>query len=166
MSKLLALDQSSLITGWAVFDNNKIQEYGKISLSSGTPVEKRLIQIKQQVSELIDKFKIDEVVLEDIQMQANVVNNVVTFKTLAWVQSVILVLCAERGIPATLVLASSWKHTLGIKGANRAAQKKNAQEYVLNNYSIKTIQDTVDAICIGLHYIKQNSEEKGISWAN
>jgi hypothetical protein len=60
------------------------------------------------------------------------------------------------------VLASSWKHTLGIKGANRAAQKKNAQEYVLENYNIKAIQDIVDAICIGLHHTKNN---EGFNWA-
>lgn len=162
MANVLALDQSSRVTGWAVFEGSKILDYGKFEVSASTPVEKRLIQIKNHVSDLIDRFEIDEVVLEDIQMQANVVNNVVTFKTLAWVQSVILVLCAEMSIPATLVLASSWKHTLGIKGANRAAQKKNAQQYVLDNYNIKAIQDTVDAICIGLHYTKEND---GFNWA-
>lgn len=162
MSKLLALDQSSRITGWAVFVDGTIQDYGKFEYSSDIPIEQRLLKIQKQISELIDKYEIEEVVLEDIQMQANVVNNVVTFKTLAWVQAVILILCAERGIPSSLVLASSWKHTLGIKGANRAAQKKNAQEYILQNYNIKAIQDIVDAICIGLHHTKQNN---GFDWS-
>jgi hypothetical protein len=38
-------------------------------------------------------------------------------------------------LPHTAVLASSWKSTLNIKGRDRATQKKNAQEYVLNKYN-------------------------------
>ena len=162
MSKVLSLDQSSRVTGWCVFEDGEIKDYGKFEVPASVPTDRRLIQIRNEVDDLIQRFDIDEVVLEDIQMQANVVNNVVTFKTLAWVQSVILVLCAECGISTTLVMASSWKHTLGIKGANRAAQKKNAQEYVLQNYNIKAIQDTVDAICIGLHYCRENA---GFDWS-
>lgn len=51
------------------------------------------------------------------------------------------------------VFSASWKSTLGIKGRTRPEQKKNAQQYVEKNYNIKTSQDAVDAICIGLHHI-------------
>lgn len=60
-----------------------------------------------------------------------------TFKVLAEVYGTISCLLVELGIPQTAVLASVWKSTLGIKGKDRSAQKKAAQEYVLNKFSIK-----------------------------
>lgn len=60
-----------------------------------------------------------------------------TFKVLAEVYGTISCLLVELGIPQTTVLASVWKSTLGIKGKDRPAQKKAAQEYVFNKFSIK-----------------------------
>ena len=54
-----------------------------------------------------------------------------------------------------IVHSSSWKSNLGIKGAKRADQKKNAQQYVFNTYGKKVSQDESDAICIGTHIIKK-----------
>lgn len=164
MSKLLALDQSTRITGWAVFDNGKLVEYGKFEYDSSVPIAERLHKIRCQVRALIAKYMINELVLEDIQLQNNVVNNVQTFKALAEVFGVITELCEELNLSWSAVLASSWKHTLGIKGANRAAQKKNAQQYIIDTYGVKPIQDICDAICIGVHKIKTGTEV-GFDWS-
>ena len=164
MSKLLALDQSSRVTGWAVFDGDKLQEYGKFEYDSSTPIGERLHKIRNTVRGLINKYEIKELVLEDIQFQTNVVNNVQTFKTLAEVFGVIVELCEELKLPWSAVLASSWKHTLGIKGANRAAQKKNAQDFIVNTYGVKPIQDICDAICIGIHH-KKTDKNIGFDWS-
>ena len=86
-------------------------------------------------------------------MQASVGNNVQTFKILAEVFGVILMLCTELKINYTIVSSNTWKSTLKIKGKKRSEQKKDAQRYVLEHYGIKAIQDTVDAICIGAHMI-------------
>lgn len=157
MSRLLALDQSSRISGWAIFDNGKLEKYGKFEFASSIPIATRLNKIKSKVASLIQDNDIDELILEDIQMQNNVVNNVQTFKTLAEVFGVIIEYCDEIDLPWSAVLASSWKSALGIKGANRAAQKKNAQQYVITNYSVKPTQDECDAICIGISHVKTTS---------
>lgn len=155
--KLLALDQSSHITGWAVFDGDKLIAHGKISVDD-PDIGERLYKIKTQVIELIDKYKITEVVFEDIQLQTNVVQNVRTFKVLAEVFGVLYETFTELELPNEAVLAASWKSTLGIRGTDRATQKRNAAEYVANTYNIKATQDECDAICIGTHYIKTNPE--------
>ena len=154
MSKLLALDQASRITGYAVFDGDKLIDYGKIT-ANDNDIGQRLVFIRDEVNKLINYHNIDEIVLEDIQLQNNVVNNVQTFKTLAEVFGVLYELATERKIKNSAVLASSWKSTLGIKGAKRADQKKNAQQYVLNTYGKKVSQDESDAICIGTHIMKK-----------
>lgn len=165
MSKLLALDQSARVTGWAIFQDGKLLEYGKFEFTSDIPIAKRLFKIRTKVKELIDNYGIEELVLEDIQLQNNVVNNVQTFKSLAEVFGIITELCEEINLPWSAVLASSWKHTLGIKGADRAAQKRNAQQYIVDTYGIKPIQDICDAICIGVHKIKTGSAI-GFDWAD
>ena len=155
MSRLLALDQASKVTGWAIFEDGKLKSYGKISLDDPN-TDIRLVQLRQGIQTLVTDYNIDEVIFEDIQQQNNVANNVQTFKVLAEVYGVVSELLQELQIPHSTVLAASWKSTLGIKGRTRAEQKKNAQLYVEQNYGIHVIQDIADAVCIGTHHIKKN----------
>ena len=155
MSRLLALDQASKCTGWAIFEDSKLEKYGKISLDDPN-IDTRLVQLRQNIWALIESENINEVVFEDIQQQNNVANNVQTFKVLAEVYGVVSELLQELQIPHSTVLAASWKSTLGIKGRTRVEQKKNAQLYVEQNYSIHVIQDIADAVCIGTHHIKKD----------
>ena len=155
MSRLLALDQASKVTGWAIFEDGELKSYGKISLDDPN-TDTRLVQLRQDIQTLVADYNIDEVIFEDIQQQNNVANNVQTFKVLAEVYGVVSELLQELHIPHSTVLAASWKSTLSIKGRSRAEQKKNAQLYVEQNYSAHVIQDIADAICIGTHHIKQN----------
>ena len=61
-------------------------------------------------------------------------------------------------MPRTAVLSTVWKSTLGIKGKDRAAQKKAAQAWVEQTYGVKPTQDECDAICIGAHYVNNKVE--------
>lgn len=154
-NRLLALDQASKCTGWAIFEDCELKSYGKISLDDPN-TDIRLVQLRQGIQTLVADYNIDEVIFEDIQQQNNVTNNVQTFKVLAEVYGVVSELLQEIQIPHSTVLAASWKSTLGIKGRTRAEQKKNAQLYVEQNYGIHVIQDIADAVCIGTHHIKKN----------
>lgn len=163
--KILALDQSSRVTGWAVFADGALQEYGKFDAeNAGADIGKRLTYIRKKVTELIDKYNIQKVLIEEIQLQNTVGNNVVTYKKLAYVQAVLIQMLDELKLPYEIIASSSWKSTLGIRGRARAEQKKNAQEFITKTYNIKVIQDIADAICIGLAFLrneKSNDEEKG-----
>lgn len=152
--RLLALDQASRTSGYAVFIDGELTDYGKFTFEDADMGE-RLHNIREKVAQLIADHGIDYVAFEDIQMQGNITNNVQTFRVLAEVFGVIYELVTGLGIPHTAVLAGTWKSTLGIKGYARAEQKKNAQEYVLNTYGVKAIQDVCDAICIGTHILKK-----------
>ena len=152
--KLLALDQASNITGWAIFENSKLVSYGMIDASNQNDIGKRLYKIRQSVEKLILDNNIDKVILEDIYLDKIQINNVSTFKILAEVFGVLYELCIDLNKPVEAVLAGTWKSTLGIKGKTRAEQKKNAQQYIKNKYNLTVVQDTVDAICIGEHYIQ------------
>ena len=153
MANLLALDQASITTGYAIFKDGKYSSHGKFSFDDHD-IGMRLVKIRNKVLELIRENDITEIAFEDIQYQERVMNNVQTFKTLAEVYGVIQETLTELGLKYTIVSASTWKSTLGIKGANRPEQKRNAQQYVINTYNIKPTQDECDAICIGTHMSK------------
>ena len=159
--KLLALDQASRISGYAVFENSKLITYGKIELED-EDVGLRLVVLRNKIKELISEYNIDYVAFEDIQMQTSVGSNVKTFKVLANVFGVILELLAETNMKYSIVSSNSWKSTLKIKGRKRQEQKQNAQKYVEETYGVKATQDESDAICIGAHVC---SLEEGFSWA-
>ena len=169
MSNLLAIDQASITSGYAIFKDGKLVDYGKFTFNDDVIAE-RLVKIRAKVLELIAEHDIDEVAFEDIQMQGNVANNVQTFKVLSEVFGVISETLQEKKMKYTVVMSGTWKSTLGIKGRTRPEQKRNAQEYVLNKYGVKAIQDVCDAICIGAHVLKRpgvgTTVSDGFDWAD
>lgn len=150
--RLLSLDQASKITGWAIFNDGSLEDYGKIELEEEN-VGMRLVELRERIKLLILANNIDMVAFEDIQLQTSIGSNVVTFKVLSCVYGIILELLEELGIEYEIVPSVKWKSTLGIKGKKRPEQKQNAQQYVLDTYGVKPTQDECDAICIGTHVL-------------
>lgn len=161
MGNLLALDQSSHTTGYAIFENDLPVVISHFDVNNAD-LGQRLYVIREKVIDLIERYNIDEVVFEDIQLQD--VNGskevgVKTFKMLAEVFGVIHELVNELDIKYTIVPPIIWKSTFKIAGKGRSAEKKMSQKYVLDTYGIKCTEDEADATCIGAHIIqKKNSE--------
>ena len=154
MNNILALDQASRTSGWAVFQEEKLIASGTFTYEDDD-FALRLVKIRNKVISLIEQYKITKILLEDIQLQGQT-NNVETYRKLAEVRGVLSELACELHIPHEIIHSQSWKSTLGIKGRDRNTQKRNAQEYVAVTYGKKVSQDESDAICIGSHYIYSN----------
>ena len=166
--KILAIDQASSTSGWAIFDNKELIEYGKVVFDDDDFIY-RISKLRLWLDEFINENNIEKVILEDIQMQidketqqkvygeGNIIN-VDTFKKLAGLQAVLHELCVEKGIPVEIYHSSAWKSTCGIVGSHRQEQKRSAQLYIQNKYNVKVIQDIADAICLGEH--ASNPKEK------
>ena len=164
MSTLLALDQASKTTGWAIYKDGKLSDYGKFTFED-EDFGKRLHKIRNQVIALIQQYEVSEAAIEDIQLQNSIGNNVVTYRALAEVRGVLEELFSELKIPYQVVFSGTWKSALKIKGAKSAEQKRAAQAYVLETYGIKAIQDTCDAICIGDYATKNFDQKDGFDWS-
>lgn len=153
-NNILALDQASRCSGYAVFQDDQLIAGGTFTFDD-EDFSLRLVKIRNKVISLIEQYNINKILLEDIQLQGQT-NNVTTYKALAEVLGVLEELAKERNIPHELVHSQTWKSTLGIKGRDRATQKRNAQLFVSETYNIKASQDACDAICIGTSYINSN----------
>ena len=162
--RLLALDQASRTSGWAVFVDGELTEHGTFTVTSDN-IGERLFKIREKVAQLIADYGIDYIAFEDIQLQQGKMNNVQTFKILAEVFGVIYELATELEIPNEVVFSNSWKSTCGIKGRTRPDQKKNAQAFVASTYGIKASQDESDAICIGTHTLLQLDKKPDYDWS-
>ena len=154
MQNILALDQASRTSGWSVFEDDSLVASGTFTYDDDD-FSMRLVKIRNKVIQLIQQYEINKVLLEDIQLQGQT-NNVTTYKALAEVMGVLEELCCELKIPHEIIHSQTWKSTLGIKGRDRATQKRNAQAFVAEAYGKRVTQDESDAICIGTHYIKSN----------
>ena len=74
---------------------------------------------------------------------------------LAHLQGVLMNVTYKAEVPTAIYYSSEWKSTCEIKGKDRPTQKRNAQKFIEEKYGVKPIQDTCDAICLGIHHIKQ-----------
>ena len=159
MSKLLALDQSSKVTGYTVLEDGKIIKVSHFECV-GDDVGDRLSQFRKKIIHLIEEYNIDEIVFEDIQLQdvnGNKETGIKTFKVLAEVFGVVYELLSERKIKNTAVLPIKWKAHFKIAGKGRAQEKKMAQSYVMNNYNIACTEDEADSLCIALYHFENSN---------
>ncbi len=165
-NKILALDQSSRCSGWSVFIDGELKDWGHLTTDQDE-VGKRLLDIHNFIVKKVQEWNIDTIVFEDIQLQSSVGNNVKTFKVLASVFGVVQMTAVELNKNYKVIPSVTWKSKLQIKGRTRLDQKKNAQQFVLQRYGIKATQDESDAICIGTcaGAIKESVEERGFDWS-
>ena len=166
MSNLLALDQASETTGFAIFKDKKFITAGSFSVSGDLP--KRLVKIREKVLALIKEYDINEAAIEDIQLQETssgkeIKFGVTTYRTLAEVRGVLQELFAEKKIPCQVISSNSWKSHCKIKGRYRPEQKKNAQKYALETFNFEGTEDMCDAICIGVYVCQDNV--LGFDWS-
>lgn len=152
---ILALDQASRVSGYSIFQDAELKEYGHFSVSPSYLLPQRLNIIKEKTLQLIKKWKPDKLYIEDIQLQDNVANNVATFKTLAQVIGVLSEMAYSIKLPLEIIPSLSWKEGLNIGGNCREEQKENSKKYVENKYNIIPTSDEADAICIGDYAINR-----------
>jgi len=163
---ILSLDQSTSATGWALFKNKVLIDWGvfKTEGYEDSKVEDMRKWLDKKINEIVLDESIDlKLVLEDIQMQRN---DVKTFKVLAHLQGVLINTFYRNkekiNSGMSIYYSSEWKSSCGIKGKDRTAQKNNAQKFIFDTFKIKANQDTCDAICLGVHDIQ--SEESVINF--
>jgi Holliday junction resolvasome RuvABC endonuclease subunit len=145
MRHILALDQSTAVTGFAIFSNDNLKKSGYYKPSGD--LFTRINQTKNYIKELIEDNDIIYVFLEDIQYQ----KNQKTYKILSNLQGVIINLLVELDISFEIIPPSRWKSWNGIKGKKREQQKRNTIEKVKEIYGKEALEDEADAICIGLY---------------
>ena len=144
LNRTIALDNATHITGWAIFDDKQLVSYGKYTTKSAETSD-RILEMGDWLSNLLQQWEPNTIILEDIQQQANVS----TFKVLAKLQGVLEYVSKKHNAEYYIVSPATWKSHAGVKGKSRIDQKKSAQLVVQRLYNVQATQDECDAILLG-----------------
>lgn len=152
---ILALDQSTKLTGWAWYQDDQCVQYGAIDLSRNEDPAGRFIAMCEAVVDLIKEVRPGFLVMEGVAFQ----RNAAALIELAQLQGVIIGACLRYQIEFYIYPPSSWRKELGFaqgKGIKREDLKRQAVAYVKELLGREEPEDVSEAVCIGaafLHFI-------------
>ena len=147
---ILGVDPGLAIVGWGVlqYSTNLFRPiaYGSVQTKAGLPVEDRLAQIYERLSEIIEKYRPDAIAVEELFWNTNVTTGIVV----AEARGVVL-LCAKRhGVPIFEYTPMQVKQAVVGYGK---AEKKQVISMVTLMLGLKEPpkpDDTADAIAIAI----------------
>lgn len=149
VKRILALDQATYISGWAVFDGKKLVKSGTFNTTESDEMA-RDTQIRNWVISIVQMWHPDVVGLEDIQLQKTDGNvNIITYKILAHLQGILMQTLHELKIEYRLCPPATWRNHCNVKGRTKIDKKKSMQLIVKQMYNIIVTNDEADAIGIG-----------------
>ncbi len=173
---ILGLDAATKNTGVAILDLNYNIIHYELLESDFDNVYDRFSYIYKQIGDIIYKYDIDIVVIEDVAIGSK--NNLQRGKELSILQGVILGLTYTLNIPCKLYMPSRWRSLVGTydgtrEGTHREMQKQKAVDIVNDIYSLdfkyfktntkkngKSDDDIAEAILLCVAYLRDNGYEK------
>lgn len=162
--RILAFDQASITSGWSVFDDNELIKFGHHDTVGNSSTD-RISKTKAWVASMLQMWKPDLVILEDIQLQVyDGGEQVITFKKLAHLQGVLKNYCYENGYIYKVVPPATWRAYSKVKGKTRTDKKISAQMIVKDKYGLNVTQDEADALLIGLWAVNDNKKTDMITF--
>lgn len=147
MQKVLAFDQSTKISAYSIFINDKYVDCGVIDLHKIKDTSERIRAMGVELGNIITKYHPQKVVIEEVAQQSNPL----TLKLLARIQGVIIGFCAAHNIETYIIEPSKWRSTLHFhqgSGVKREELKAQAIKYVKDIYGLDLSEDSCEAICI------------------
>lgn len=110
---ILGLDMSTQKTGYAIFEDNQLYDYGCFEMLSTTEKDwrKRITYMAHELGELMRKYTIDKVYIEDVPP---IINNSQTVKILGALQGIVLGVMGIFGVGVEFIPVETWKNKLNI----------------------------------------------------
>lgn len=154
--KVLAFDQSTKKTGYALFNGSDLTRWGVIDYHKETDSDARMKLMCEKIREIVQKTKPDVVLIEDISLRKN---NVKTLLSLARLQGAILEVCYIYNSELFIYAPTSWRKIIGLTQSNKAGARQDLKEqaiaFVYDKYKIRVGDDCAEAITIGLAHLKE-----------
>lgn len=164
---ILSLDCSTKSTGWAIYIDKKLSNYGLIT-SSSTDLIKRIHKMVDEINILIKDNKIEKIILEEVRPETGV-QNLKTHRALMWLQGALAIMVHDNypKVETIYMYPSEWRKSCKIKtgrGVVRETVKQHDIRFVEETFGIKVGDDIADAIGIGYAHLHPDGKEEMISW--
>ena len=160
--RILGIDPGIARCGWGVIEvkssDFKVQSYGCIETDSKVDIPKRLLTIYQELINLIDTYKPDAVIVEELFFNTNSKTAFIVGQA----RGVILLSAAQRGLESFTYTPLQVK--LAVTGYGRAEKSQIGQmvKMILHLESIPKPDDVADALAVALtHGLSYKMINKG-----
>lgn len=167
---ILSLDLSTKSSGWAIFNEQELINYGCIT-SSSTDLIKRIHIMIDEIDRILQENEISKIIVEEVRPEGGYgVGNQKTHKALMYLQAALEFLIHDnynKKVEIEYIFPSSWRAKCGIKngrGIKRTSLKEADIAFVKENFNLDVNDDEADAICIGFANLK-NDNDNEINWA-
>ena len=128
---ILALDISTSITGYCVFNEWNAVHIGHVDLRKEKDFFKKVDLVKEKIEELHKRYSFKEVVIEEaFQSFGRGLSSAKTLFTLAKFNGIIQYIVFSLGINTTVINVNNARKLVGIK-INKKDKTKNTKEQVL-----------------------------------
>ena len=151
---VLSLDQSTMKTGYAVFNDNLLITHGVIDLHKEHSSWEREQLMRIKIKDLIKQHRPKVVVLEGVSSKSNPQ----TVIMLGRLQGYILSAAWDQNADTKIYLPTKWRKINGIKQGPRTRQelKEQSIRLVEDSYGVTLPEDEAEAIAIGIAYLKDS----------
>jgi crossover junction endodeoxyribonuclease RuvC len=146
--KILGIDPGIGRCGFAILEQTskkiEMRQCGCIVTNVGDPEPTRLFEIKKDLSSIIEKWQPDKVAIESLFF----ISNQKTAISVAQARGVVIVTCAEAGLPIIDITPLQVK--MSVTGFGKA-DKKQIQTMIVKLLNLKKIpkpDDAADAVAI------------------
>ena len=148
--RILGIDPGVAIVGFGVVDSEggtqRMVQYGAINTPANTPLAARLVQIDQDLMELLDQFKPDEVAIEELFFSKNITTGI----AVAHARGVILATVEKAGIPLYEYTPMQVKQAVVGDGLAEKNQVMDMPKRRLKLRSVPKPDDAADALAIAI----------------
>lgn len=118
--KVIGIDASTTCTGYSVFEGKRLVHYSCIK-PTGKTWQQRLIDEGPKLSMLIEQWKPDFIVMENVPL---VNRQMETLVILGAVQGYILAIASHYNIEVKFVMPSEWRSEIGLYDGTRAGMRR------------------------------------------
>ena len=157
--RILGIDPGVAIVGFGLIEaeTGKMQmlQYGAVNTSAGLPLATRLVQIEQDLTQLIQQFKPDEIAIEELFFSKNITTGI----AVAHGRGVILCTAEKLGVPIYEYTPMQVKQA--VTGYGKAV-KKQVQEMtriLLHLPAVPKPDDTADALAMAITFCHTNGNQ-------
>ena len=148
--RILGIDPGVAIVGFGLIESDRGQQrmlqYGAITTQAGLPLATRLVQIGNDLEQLIEQFKPDEIAIEELFFSKNITTGI----AVAHGRGVILYTAEKMQVPIYEYTPMQVKQAVVSYGLAEKKQVMDMTRRLLKLKSIPRPDDAADALAIAI----------------
>lgn len=148
--RILGIDPGVAIVGFGLIESERgavrMLQYGAVNTSAGLPLATRLVQIEQDLTQLIQQFKPDEIAIEELFFSKNITTGI----AVAHGRGVILCTAEKLGAPIYEYTPMQVKQAVVGYGLAEKKQVMDMTRRLLHLNAVPRPDDAADALAIAI----------------